>query len=98
MADSTIAAADRVTLFTEWEFNRTFQPHSNGGTDHAWGQLRQQPDTDFPVIFSVSARNISTVECNVEMYSMPVDIRAKICVLTALVWNPQVIRFPQVEL
>ena len=37
MADTTIAAADKVTLFTESEFNRTFQPNSNGGTDHAWG-------------------------------------------------------------
>ena len=26
-----------VTLFTESDFNRTFQPNSNGGTDHAWG-------------------------------------------------------------
>ncbi len=37
MEDSTIAAADDVTLFTESEFNRTFQPNTNGGTDHAWG-------------------------------------------------------------
>jgi len=37
LADSTIAAADKVTLFTESEFSRTFQPNSNGGTDHAWG-------------------------------------------------------------
>ena len=37
MADSSIAAADDVTLFTESEFNRTFQPNTNGGTDHAWG-------------------------------------------------------------
>ena len=37
MADPTIATADKVTLFTESEFSRTFQPNSNGGTDHAWG-------------------------------------------------------------
>jgi uncharacterized protein (DUF1501 family) len=37
MADSSIAAADEVTLFTESEFSRTFQPNTNGGTDHAWG-------------------------------------------------------------
>ena len=28
---------DRVTLFTESEFNRTGNPNSNIGTDHAWG-------------------------------------------------------------
>jgi len=37
MSDSTISAANAVTLFTESEFNRTFQPNTNGGTDHAWG-------------------------------------------------------------
>jgi uncharacterized protein (DUF1501 family) len=37
MGDSTIAAANDVTLFTESEFSRTFQPNTNGGTDHAWG-------------------------------------------------------------
>jgi uncharacterized protein (DUF1501 family) len=37
MSDSSIAAADAVTLFTESEFSRTFQPNTNGGTDHAWG-------------------------------------------------------------
>ena len=26
-----------VTLFTESDFSRTYQPNSNGGTDHAWG-------------------------------------------------------------
>ena len=26
-----------VTTFTESDFSRTFQPNSNGGTDHAWG-------------------------------------------------------------
>jgi uncharacterized protein (DUF1501 family) len=37
MSDSSIAAANEVTLFTESEFSRTFQPNTNGGTDHAWG-------------------------------------------------------------
>jgi uncharacterized protein (DUF1501 family) len=37
MTDSTIAAADQVTLFTESEFSRTLQPNTNGGTDHGWG-------------------------------------------------------------
>ena len=37
MEDSSIAAANDVTLFTESEFSRTFQPNTNGGTDHAWG-------------------------------------------------------------
>lgn len=37
MADSSIAAADNVTVFTQSEFARTFQPNTNGGTDHAWG-------------------------------------------------------------
>ena len=37
LSDSSIAAADSVTLFTESEFNRTFQPNTNTGTDHAWG-------------------------------------------------------------
>ena len=26
-----------VTTFTESDFSRTFQPNTNGGTDHAWG-------------------------------------------------------------
>lgn len=29
--------AGGVTLFTESDFNRTTQPNSNGGSDHAWG-------------------------------------------------------------
>ena len=37
MADSSIDASTDVPLFTESEFNRTFQPNTNGGTDHAWG-------------------------------------------------------------
>jgi uncharacterized protein (DUF1501 family) len=37
LADSSIAAADNVTLFTESEFGRSLQPNTNGGTDHAWG-------------------------------------------------------------
>ena len=37
LSDSSIAAADNVTTFTESEFSRTFQPNTNGGTDHAWG-------------------------------------------------------------
>ena len=37
MADNSIAAANEVTLFTESEFSRTFQPNTNGGSDHAWG-------------------------------------------------------------
>lgn len=37
MADSSIAAADQVTVFTQSEFGRTLQPNTNGGTDHAWG-------------------------------------------------------------
>ena len=37
MEDTSIAAANDVTLFTESEFSRTFQPNTNGGTDHAWG-------------------------------------------------------------
>ena len=28
---------DRVTLFTESEFNRTGNANANTGTDHAWG-------------------------------------------------------------
>ena len=30
--------ANNVTTFTLSEFSRTFQPGSNGGTDHAWGR------------------------------------------------------------
>ena len=29
--------ADKVVTFTESEFNRTFQPNGNVGSDHAWG-------------------------------------------------------------
>ena len=32
-----LGTAQKVTLFTESDFSRTFQPNSNGGTDHAWG-------------------------------------------------------------
>ena len=32
-----IGMADRVTLFTQSDFGRTFAPNSSGGTDHAWG-------------------------------------------------------------
>jgi uncharacterized protein (DUF1501 family) len=32
-----LGAANQVTTFTLSEFSRTFQPGSNGGTDHAWG-------------------------------------------------------------
>jgi uncharacterized protein (DUF1501 family) len=36
---ATVAAGagDLVTTFTLSDFNRTFQPSSGGGTDHAWG-------------------------------------------------------------
>lgn len=37
LEDQSIAAGNEVTLFTESEFSRTFQPNTNGGTDHAWG-------------------------------------------------------------
>ena len=32
-----IGMADRVTLFTQSDFGRTFAPNESGGTDHAWG-------------------------------------------------------------
>src|SRR5258707_13106784 len=28
---------NNIVTFTESDFSRTFQPNSNGGTDHAWG-------------------------------------------------------------
>ena len=31
---------DQVTLFTESEFSRTFEPNGNAGTDHAWASLQ----------------------------------------------------------
>lgn len=37
LADPSIQAANLVTLYTQSEFSRTFQPNRNGGTDHAWG-------------------------------------------------------------
>lgn len=36
-ATQELGMADNVTTFTESEFNRTFQPTSGGGSDHAWG-------------------------------------------------------------
>ncbi len=36
-ATEEIGMADRVTLFTESEFGRTFGPSSTAGSDHAWG-------------------------------------------------------------
>ena len=32
--------ADQVTAFTNSDFNRTFQPNPNDGTDHAWGSYQ----------------------------------------------------------
>ena len=32
-----IGMTDRVTLFTQSDFGRTFAPNESGGTDHAWG-------------------------------------------------------------
>jgi uncharacterized protein (DUF1501 family) len=36
-ATQELGLANQVTTFTLSEFSRTFQPGSNGGTDHAWG-------------------------------------------------------------
>lgn len=36
-ATQEVGVANNVTTFTLSEFSRTFQPGSNGGTDHAWG-------------------------------------------------------------
>jgi uncharacterized protein (DUF1501 family) len=36
-ATQELGVADKVTTFTESDFNRTFQPTSGDGTDHAWG-------------------------------------------------------------
>jgi uncharacterized protein (DUF1501 family) len=36
-ATQELGVANQVTSFTLSEFSRTFQPGSNGGTDHAWG-------------------------------------------------------------
>jgi uncharacterized protein (DUF1501 family) len=36
-ATQELGVANNVTTFSLSEFSRTFQPGSNGGTDHAWG-------------------------------------------------------------
>ncbi len=36
-ATQELGEAANVTTFTESDFNRTFQPTSGGGSDHAWG-------------------------------------------------------------
>ena len=36
-ATEELGVGNQVTTFTLSEFSRTFQPGSNGGTDHAWG-------------------------------------------------------------
>jgi uncharacterized protein (DUF1501 family) len=36
-ATQELGVSNQVTTFTLSEFSRTFQPGSNGGTDHAWG-------------------------------------------------------------
>jgi uncharacterized protein (DUF1501 family) len=36
-ATVTLGVSSQVTTFTLSDFNRTFQPASGGGTDHAWG-------------------------------------------------------------
>jgi uncharacterized protein (DUF1501 family) len=37
MATQELGVENEVTTFTESDFNRTFEPNSNLGTDHAWG-------------------------------------------------------------
>jgi uncharacterized protein (DUF1501 family) len=37
LAMDELGLANQVTLFTESEFSRTFQPNASNGTDHAWG-------------------------------------------------------------
>ncbi|HEY3743716.1 MAG TPA: DUF1501 domain-containing protein, partial [Bryobacteraceae bacterium] len=36
-ATEELTVADQVTTFTESDFSRTFEPNSNGGSDHGWG-------------------------------------------------------------
>ncbi len=36
-ATGELGVANQVTTFTQSDFNRTFQPNPNFGTDHAWG-------------------------------------------------------------
>lgn len=36
-ATQELGMAQNVTIFTESDFSRTFQPTSGGGSDHAWG-------------------------------------------------------------
>jgi len=36
-ATVALGVASQVTTFTSSDFNRTFQPNSTGGSDHAWG-------------------------------------------------------------
>jgi uncharacterized protein (DUF1501 family) len=36
-ATQELGVDSSVTTFTESDFSRTFQPNTNGGTDHAWG-------------------------------------------------------------
>ena len=36
-ATQELGVESNVTTFTESDFSRTFQPNSNGGSDHAWG-------------------------------------------------------------
>jgi uncharacterized protein (DUF1501 family) len=36
-ATQELGVAQDITTFTESDFNRTFQPTSGGGSDHAWG-------------------------------------------------------------
>jgi uncharacterized protein (DUF1501 family) len=36
-AMTALSVQDSVTTFTESDFNRTFQPNGNNGTDHGWG-------------------------------------------------------------
>lgn len=36
-AMTELGMGDKVTLFTESEFGRTFQPNASQGTDHGWG-------------------------------------------------------------
>lgn len=70
-----LGVAQQVTLFTESDFSRTFQPNSNGGTDHAGAEGRWIPSVSvdqyaatLAAWFGVSLGDLTTVFPNLSNF------------------------------
>ena len=58
--------AQQVTTFTMSDFSRTYQPASDGGTDHAWGSVQ--------MIMGGAVREATfTARCRSSRWAVPSD-------------------------